>query len=96
MICALNTILECRHFIQPSGRCWLITPLPLLSWVDAMNSYISARASVEKQIKSFSDPTCDRLLPDLRPEMISMGIKTLVGEAGVDRSSSQSCMMGGN
>ena len=46
-----------------------------------MESYIPTRASVEKQIKSFRDPTCDRLLPDLRPEMKSMGIKTLVSRA---------------
>lgn len=47
-------------------------------WVDAMETYIDTRASIEKQIKSFRDPTYDRLLPDMRPEMRAMGIKTLV------------------
>ena len=44
-----------------------------------MESYISTRSYFEKQIKAFRDPTYDRLLPDLRPEMKAMGIKTLVG-----------------
>ena len=36
-----------------------------------------------KQGKAFRDPTYDRLLPDLRPEMKAMGIKTLVCVVGV-------------
>ena len=37
-----------------------------------------------KQVKAFRDPTYDRLLPDLRPEMKAMGIKTLVCVMGLE------------
>lgn len=47
-------------------------------WVKLMEGYLRARTDLEKQVRAFRDPTCDRLLPDLRPEMKAMGIKTLV------------------
>jgi len=52
-------------------------PEPAL-WLPVMEYYLSWRDSFEKQIKSYRDPTYDRLLPDLRPELKALGIKTLV------------------
>ncbi|GAX76955.1 hypothetical protein CEUSTIGMA_g4402.t1 [Chlamydomonas eustigma] len=48
-------------------------------WVPVMEEvYVPWRKWIENQLKTFRDPTYDRLLPDMRPEMKQMGIKTLV------------------
>lgn len=45
------------------------------AWLILIESYLRARTDIEKQVHIYTDPTCDRLLPDLRPEMKAHGIK---------------------
>ena len=44
-------------------------------WLTVIESYLRARTDIEKQIHVYTDPTCDRLLPDMRPEMRAHGVK---------------------
>jgi import inner membrane translocase subunit TIM50 len=37
------------------------------AWCDTMDRYLSARRQIERQVKEFTDPSTDKLLPDLPP-----------------------------
>lgn len=38
-------------------------------WVEVMGWYAGQRSRMASEVKKYSDPTSDRLLPDLHPQM---------------------------
>ena len=38
-------------------------------WVEVMSWYAGQRQRIEAEIKKYSDPPSDRLLPDLHPQL---------------------------
>jgi len=52
-------------------------PLATKAWVWCAEQYVGTRGAIERQIKSYTDPTYHKLLPDLAPQLRG-SIKTLV------------------
>jgi len=48
-----------------------MSELPQL-WVEMMSTYADQRSKIEGQVKMFSDPTSEKLLPDQPPQYKSV------------------------